>query len=303
MTPASDWTPAIVGDHDHLWVERIGSPVERFEALARARASHGEIAAHFAGVEHVQRTGAVEGQIIGDVDEGVDGPQPDRGEPLLHPGRAWTVRDASHEAQRESRRKMGVLAGEVETGRHRAGEGARYRGDVASLETPKARGGEVAGDALDAHGVGTVRQQIDVDDGIGEAGERREGVADRGVLRQLQNALARLGNAKLGGRTQHAARFDAADDALAERLPARRNDSARRREDSFKAGPRVGRAADDLHQSARSYVDAADLQAIGVGMRLGLDDGGDDEILERGGRILNPLDLKADPRQRIDDLV
>ena len=155
----------------------------------------------------MQRAGAVEAQIIGDVDERVDGPKPDRREPLLQPGRAWPVPDAAHEAQRESRGEMGVIARKFEARRHGAGEGAGDPRDGAALEPAEAGGGEVARDALDAHRIGPVRQKIDVDDRVGETGKGRESVADGRILRQLQNALAFFGEPYFRRRTQHAARI------------------------------------------------------------------------------------------------
>ena len=43
-------------------------------------------------------------------------------------------------------------------------------------------------------------------------------------------------------------------------------------------------------------------QPVGVGMRLGLDDAGDDEAFELGARVLDALDLEADAGERVDDL-
>ena len=108
---------------------------------------------------------------------------------------------------------------------------------------------------------------------------------------------------ELGARTQHAVRLDAANDAFAEGNFLGGNKSARRGEHRFEAGPRVWRAADDLHQSLAADVDAADLQPIGVRVRVRLDDLGDDEILKRLGRVVDMLDLKPDFGQRRNDLV
>ena len=72
--------------------------------------------------------------------------------------------------------------------------------------------------------------------------------------------------------------LDAADDALGERQLLAGNIGPDGREHALHAGARVRRAADDLHRPAAG-VDDADLQPVGVGMLLGLDDRGDDEAV------------------------
>ncbi len=62
-----------------------------------------------------------------------------------------------------------------------------------------------------------------------------------------------------------------------------------------------GRAADDLHGPA-ARLDDADFEPVGVGMRLGLDHGSDHEAVILAARVLDPLNLEADTRQRVDDL-
>ena len=93
---------ALVGDDADGRIERVALAVEREQALALARAPHREVAVHFGGVEHVQRTAAVVGDEIGDIDQRVDGTQADRNEPALQPCRRGAVVHPAHEPQRES---------------------------------------------------------------------------------------------------------------------------------------------------------------------------------------------------------
>ena len=95
--------------------------------------------------------------------------------------------------------------------------------------------------------------------------------------------------------------LDAADDALGERDLLAGNIGSDRREHALHAGAGVRRAADDLHRIA-ARVDHAELQPVGVRVRLRLDDAGDDEAVIFGRRILDALDLEADAGQRVDDL-
>ncbi len=143
----------VVGDDADRVVERVGLAVERQQRLAGARAPHREIAAHFRGVEHVQRPAAVVGDEVGDIDQRIDRAQPDRGQPLLQPVRRRAVLDAAHQAQREGRAQRGRRA-EIERHLHRAGELAFDRLDRRVLELAHVGGGKIARDAVHAGAVG-----------------------------------------------------------------------------------------------------------------------------------------------------
>ncbi len=68
--------------------------------------------------------------------------------------------------------------------------------------------------------------------------------------------------------------------------------SSGRREHGFQPLAGVGRAADDLQGLAGAGRDLTNLQPVGVGMPARFDDLGDDEILQRGGGIVDGLDLE-----------
>ena len=291
----------LVGDDDHAVVERISLAVERQHAFARAGAPHVEVARDLGEVEHMQRAAAVEGDVIGDVDERADRPQADRPQPLLHPLGRRAVGHAADEPQGEGRAEMPVLGREIETHAGRAIERAFIGFGRGRLELSKSRRGEIARDSRDPRGVRTVRRHRDVDDRIVEPGEARVRNADWRVGGQFDDALMVVAELELGGRAQHAVRFDAADDAFGEGELLAGNVGPDGREHALHAGPRVRRAADDLHRLAAG-VDDADSQPVGVGMLLGLDDRTDDEAIILVARVLDQFDLEADAGQRIDDL-
>ena len=112
------------------------------------------------------------------------------------------------------------------------------------------------------------------------------------ILRDQQFALG----------AQHAVRFDAADDALFEIDAGSRNMRARGCEDAGHAGPRIGRAADDLDHAVLG-LDIADAQAIGIGMLPRLAHARHGEGAERLCLVLDGFDLEADTDQSTDDLV
>ena len=164
------------------------------------------VALDLRGVEHMQRPAAIEGEVIGDVDERVDRPQADGAQPLLQPFGRRAVLDAAHEPQREGRAEMRVVGREVERDVDRAVEAAGDRLDRRRLQRPEPGRGEIARDAGDARRIGPVRRQVDVDDGIVEAGLGGVGDADRRIVGQIDDAVVIVGKFELGRRAQHAVR-------------------------------------------------------------------------------------------------
>ena len=196
---------------------------------------------------------------------------------------------------------MLVGGGEIEMDAGRAVERPGERLRRRRLQAAQTRRREIARDAGDAGRVGTVRRHGDVDDRIVEPGEARVGDADRRVVGKLDDAVVIVAELELRRRTQHAVRFDAADDALGERDLLAGNIRADRREYALHARAGVRRAADDLHRPLARFDDA-DLEPVGVGMRLGLDDGSDHEAVVLAARVVDALHFETDAGQRVDDL-
>ncbi len=111
-----------------------------------------------------------------------------------------------------------------------------------------------------------------------------------------------VGDLQLGFGHQHAAAFDVADLADAERDVLAGDEGARRREHAFHAGARIRRAAHDLDRLAVAGVDHADAQPVGIGMLLRLDDARDDERREQFRLVLDALDLEPDHGELVGDL-
>ena len=74
------------------------------------------------------------------------------------------------------------------------------------------------------------------------------------------------------------------------------------REHRDEAGPRVRRAAHDLHGIARPGVDRADPEPVGVRVLVGLDHPRDREAAQPLGRVLDTLDLETDTGKGLGDL-
>ena len=188
-------------------VDRVRLAVEACECLALATEPGADGAGQLVGVVDVQGAAAVEADVVGDVDQRVDGAQADGLEALLHPGRRGAVGDAPDIAAGEARAGVARLLGEVELDVDGAVVVALDAADLLlGLELAEAGGGEVAGDAAHARAVGPVGGELHVEHGIGEAQDvgvaLTQLVAKLGV--ELDDALVVVGELELALGDQHA---------------------------------------------------------------------------------------------------
>ena len=245
----------------------------------------------FAGVEDVQRAVAVVGEEVGDVDEGGDGAQADGAQAVLQPGGRGAVADAADQAADEERAGLaGDVGGEID--RDRAGEGAGDGDDGGGDERAEAAGGEVAGDAGDAEGVGAVGGDGDVDDRV-EGDDVDVAGADRRVGRELDDAVVLVGELHLALGEHHAVALDAADLADLDRGVDAGDVVAGLRDHHLDAGTRVRGAADDLLLAVGGQH-AADAELVGVGVGVRLEHLADGEGGQRLAGIADALDLEAE---------
>ena len=88
MMPPKPERAIVVGDDAHGLVDRVLLAVEADEFLARLAEARAHGALKLVGVVDVQRTAAVLADVVGHVDQRVDGPQADRLETLSAATRA-----------------------------------------------------------------------------------------------------------------------------------------------------------------------------------------------------------------------
>ncbi len=248
-------------------------------------------------VEDVQRAGPVEGHVIGDIDERGNRAQADGAQAALHPVRRRAVLHAAHEAQSESWAEI-LRRREIDGNGARAFARDSWHG--GRLHRAETGGGEVGGDARHAQRIGPIGGDADFDDRVGQArivGKRR---ADRGVVRQVDDAVMGVGQFQFPFRTHHAAGFDAPDVADAERRVDAGHVGAGGGKGTDQALSGIRRTAHDLHRITGSGIDGQHLQLIGIRMLFGGDHLGDDERREMLARV-HGLDLKADHGERVAD--
>ena len=82
MMPASDSTPLSSAMTHIVRRQLVFAAVERQHLLAVARTADDEIARNLGGIEDVQRPAAVEGDVVGDVDQRRDRAQADGAQAL-----------------------------------------------------------------------------------------------------------------------------------------------------------------------------------------------------------------------------
>ena len=249
----------------------------------------------------MQRPAAIEGQVVGDVDQRRDRPKTDGLEAILQPLRGRSVLEAAHHATGKHRAGR-IVAVELQRDRHGRGEGAADRRERIGLQLAEAARREIAGNAANAEAVGPVGGDGDIDHRVGAAAIIGERHADRSVLGQLDDAIVLVGKPELALRAHHAAALYAANGADLEHVTGGRNDDAGQREHALEAGACVGGATHHLHRPLAG-IDRQQLQLVGVGVLVGGDDLGDDERLERRRRIGNVLHLEAHHGERLDDFV
>ena len=259
----------------------------------------------------MERAAAVIGDVVGDIHQGVDGPEPNGPEALLHPVRRRTVLDVPDQAAGEEGAGIALGPGEGEGDGDGAVEpalalerGRRAMHEALGAQRAEAGGCEVAGDAAHAQAVRPVGGDGDLDHRIVEADGGGEGLAHMPgeALGQLDDAGVLVRELELALRAQHAGRFDPANGRLGERLAKAGNPAPLGREDADEALARIGRATHHLHL-APAGVHGAQLQLVGIRVGPCLDHAGNDEGREPVGRILDAFDLEPDQGELGGDFV
>ena len=292
----------IIGDDRHRLVERVGLAVEGKDRLARLRLARDEAAGELRLVIDVQRPAEIDGDVIGDVDQGRDRLLTDRAQPLRQPFRRCAVGDAVDALREEGRAAGGVVGAHV---RARAFASNRLRGQ--RLQRAEAGGGEIAGDAAHAHAILPVGGDRHVDDRIVEARPFGIDLTDRRIGGQFDDAVMIVAQFQLTRGAHHAVRFDAADRRDLQHHAVRRHGCPGHAEHADEAGTRVGRAAHNLERAPSVHIgtgiDRQHLELVRLRMPLGSQHLCDAEGGELLARVLDPFDLEADAREPDEDLV
>ena len=286
-----------VADQEVGRVELPFHAVEGGDLLPHAReANHDAGPGQAIEVERVQRLVPFEQHIVGDIDDVADRAHPGLDQALLHPRRRRPHRDLGGPGEIPR-----TPLGGVDRDRNRDGRtGARRRG-VGNEERRAEVGGKLAGHAHDAHRVGTVGRNREIEDHVVEAEDPAHVGAKlrRPIERvEVEDAVVIVAEPELLRGAQHPVGDLATDLASLQREAAGQR-RARRRERHHHPGMNVGCTAHDAGL-AFAEVDIGELQPVGVGMREHFEDAGDTHTGDLRPRLLDGVDLQPELIQRGD---
>src|SRR5262249_37940497 len=144
----------VVGDHAHGVVDLMRLAVQAGELLALPSKPRADGALQLVGIVDVQGAAAVQADVVGHIDQGVDRALAYRLQALLHPGGRHAVAHTADVAAGEARAGVACLLREVEPDVDRAVVVALDAGDLPlRLQLAEAGRREVAGDAAHAGAV------------------------------------------------------------------------------------------------------------------------------------------------------
>jgi hypothetical protein len=169
------------------------------------------------------------------------------------------------------------------------------------LHRRRVEGPRFARDAGDAQAVAAIRSDREIDHAIVEVKPHAQIASDLRVGGQLDDAARVLAEPELARGAEHALRSHAAELAALDLQPSRER-RAFERERRAHASVHVRRAADDLELVSAAVVHAAYAQLVGVRVTLHVQHRADDDVVERGRRALDALELVPGKSQALAEL-
>ncbi len=241
-------------------------------------------------VEGVHRLAQLGHDVVGQIDQDVDGPQAHVGQPNLHPQRS-RLRPHPGEAQGAISRAAGrIVDGDGNLRQIRLGEFSQRHHRVTAQRGGE-HGGHLASDAVVAPQVGPVgdRLVVHLHDPVVEEGHVN-GLAWLGRRRQEDGVLADGRQAERIAGDDHALAGPAVGLANADSPDLGQAGPRRGIDDELPGGKARGRG----HAVQRTPTDlqAHRIEAARPGDRLDPLDAGGDQAAGRGGQVLDALDLR-----------
>ena len=296
---------ARVGDDPVVGHERAFDVVEGHQGFAVAGAADIEPTVGDGGeVERVVGLAEFEHHIVRDVDDRVDRTHTELDQPLLHPRRRLPDTDVAEHRGDEAAAQLGILDPDVEKAVDRLVGGGDLVVREAELDTQ--RSGEIAGNAGDRHGIGTVGVDLEIPQHIGLHADRLgEGHAEFGTVDddivQDVDAVIAAGEPDLVGCAAHAVRHLAAHLPLGD-LHAVGHDRADRGERDQVADRHVERTAAHLERLPVASVDIDELDLVGVGVRSEVEHLRKDDTVDDLADDLHLLDGEPERAQGLAQL-
>ncbi len=272
----------LIGDHAHLVVELDRVAVQQLELFADAAPANAQAPMDLVQVEHVARPAELEHHIVGDVHERAHRALAAAREPVDHPGRRGRLRihvadDAAGEAPAQ--------IGRFDLHRQRVAMRWLDRRVTRRVQRRAGQGGDLARDAEHAQAMRQVRREFEREDVVVELQVGAHVLAHGRVVGQDEQAAVVVRQFELARRAEHALAFHAAQlaefDLEAFAVGLRRQRGADHRTRHLDSRAHIGRAAHDVQARARSCIDLAYAQAVGVRVARDFEHLRDDDTGER----------------------
>ena len=262
--------------HDQIrTVERVLLAVQSLDGFPFIGGAGDDAALHPGRVKRMKRGSLFMQDEVGDVHNVVDGAQSDGDQPLLQPFRAFLHLHAADFHGGVVRVDFRLVQTDEVPGGFQLHLGVV---DRDGLVFAAGDGGQFKGHAVVGEQVRTVGRHFHFHDGI-RFHDLGDGHAHFQLLRQYPEAVLLVRQPQLGGGTQHAAGFHAAQLAHLDFNVARKN-RARQGAGNLVARLVVLRSAHDLVQRAVAHVHLADFQAVRLRVLFG---GGHARHYHQGG--------------------
>ena len=288
--------------------------VEGLHALALFRGADDDVPAVHAGeVERVHRLAVFQHDVVGDVDDIVDRTHACGADALAHPQGRRLDLDVLDKPRGVARAERGIVNVDLCVRGDVAADGF----DLGRVEVQRAveRGARLAGEADDAQAVGTIRRDLELDNGVVKADGLGDVLAGLQMLRREIGVVVQqeqpllgvvrpvvVGHAQLVPRAAHAVGRDAAQRARLDGLAAGQHRAGQRHGDEV-ADLLVLRAGDDLDGLVLSDVDLTDPHVVAVLVARHFEDPADHDVFDLAALAGDGLHLGAGERHFIVELL
>ena len=257
-----------VGDHQVVGAKRALLAIERDDLLAvGCPAHHNCRPRQVVEIKGVQWLRGKQHHVVGDVHHVVDAAHTRGIQTARHPLGRRAHRDVDQHPGHVARAQVGGLHRQGDVVAHLAGAILRWQRQIERRKELARDGVHLARDAVNALAVATVGRELELEHGARRRQGIEDGSAGHEIIRQHKDAVALVGEFKLGGRAHHAEALDPAQFRLAQLL-ASGHHCTRNCHGHGLTGGHVGCAAHDLPGLVVSGVNAQHVQAIGIGVLI-----------------------------------
>jgi hypothetical protein len=296
--PGDHEAPLLVGDYQHLFVEPAEGTVEERDLLSPSRTPHDNALPHLRRVEGVYGLAGLQHDVVGGVDDGVDGPHAAGVYATPHPHRrllsGCELRDAP---QVVPWAEVFIVHPQPEVGRQLA---PRLRGELRDPVVGPEDGGELSGDPDHAPQVRPVGRDVDVEHGLTDREVVRDGTPDHVLFVEQEDAIMIRGNAELAFAHHHPIGLQAPQLGLPQLRPIGQ-DASRQHDGHAGTGVGVRGAGDDLRLVA-AEIDLRHEEPVRVGVGTELHDLPHDDLTVGDPVTVDAVYFLAVQGEKVDQL-